>query len=50
MRSRTFHAVRRSLLAMFVAGLAAAALRLRGKGGIPPQGGGWRELDGPELR
>jgi hypothetical protein len=49
-RSRTFLALRRSLLAIVVAGLAAAALRLRGKGGVPPQGGGWRELSGPELR
>ena len=28
-----------------------AALRLRGGGdGVPPQGGGWRELSGPDLR
>ncbi len=32
---------------MFAALLFAAALRIRGKGGIPPQGGGWRELSGP---
>jgi hypothetical protein len=42
--------IRRALLALGVAGLVAAALRLRGTGGVPPQGGGWRELQGPELR
>ena len=42
--------LRRALLALGLAGLIAAALRLRGKGGVPPQGGGWRELSGPDLR
>ena len=28
----------------------AGVLRLRGSGGVPPQGGGWRELAGPDLR
>jgi hypothetical protein len=37
-------------LALGVAGLVAAALRLRGSGGVPPQGGGWRELSGPDFR
>ena len=27
--------------------LIAAVLRVRGTGGMPPQGGGWRELSGP---
>ena len=44
---RTF---RRGLLALSLAGLAAAAIRLRGGAGVPPQTGGWRELSGPELR
>jgi len=25
-------------------------VRLRGKGGVPPTSGGWRELEGPEFR
>ena len=41
---------RRALVAVGLAGLVAAVLRLRGSGGVPPQQGGWRELSGPELR
>lgn len=40
---------RRALLALGVAGVIAAVLRLRGSGGSPPQQGGWRELSGPDL-
>jgi hypothetical protein len=36
--------VRRALTAAFVGGVIAAALRLRGSGGVAPQSGGWREL------
>jgi len=43
-------AFRRAMVAVAVAGLAAAVARLRGSGGVPPQGGGWRELSGPDLR
>jgi hypothetical protein len=42
--------VRRGLLSLALAGIVAAALKLRGSGEVPPQGGGWRELTGPELR
>ncbi|MDP9070921.1 MAG: hypothetical protein M3N68_06510 [Actinomycetota bacterium] len=42
--------VRRALTALTAAGLIAGALRLRGTGGVPSQGGGWRELSGPDLR
>ena len=42
--------VRRTLIALGLAGLVAAILRLRGSGGVPPQGGGWRELSGNDLR
>ena len=42
--------IRRALVAIGVAGMIAAVLRLRGTGGVPPQGGGWRELSGPDLR
>jgi hypothetical protein len=43
-------ALRRALLAIGLAGVIAAVLRLRGTGGSPPQTGGWRELSGPDLR
>ena len=43
---RTF---RRALLALGLAGVAAAALRLRSGEGVPPQTGGWRELTGSDL-
>jgi len=42
--------VRRAALALGVAAFIAGVLRLRGSGGVPPQGGGWRELSGPDLR
>ena len=42
--------LRRATLALGLAGLIAAVVRLRGTGGTPPQGGGWRELSGPDLR
>jgi hypothetical protein len=42
--------VRRALVAVGLASIVAAVLRLRGSGGVPPQTGGWRELSGPELR
>ena len=42
--------LRRALLALGLAGLIAAVLRLRGTGGTPPQQGGWRELSDPELQ
>jgi hypothetical protein len=36
--------LRRALLALMAAAVVAAAIRLRGKGGVPPRGGGWQEL------
>lgn len=42
--------LRRALLAVGLAGLVAAVLRLRGSGGTPPKQGGWRELSGPDLQ
>jgi hypothetical protein len=41
--------IRRALVALGVAGLVAAVLRLRGSGGTPPSDGGWRELTGSDL-
>ena len=43
-------AIRRAFVAIGLAGLLAAVLRLRGTGGTPPESGGWRELSGPDLR
>lgn len=42
--------IRRALVALGLAGLVAAVLRVRGTGGTPPQRGGWRELSPDELR
>jgi hypothetical protein len=41
---------RRAGLALALAGLAAAALRLRGSNDVPGHGGGWRELSDTDLR
>jgi hypothetical protein len=42
--------LRRALMALAAAAAVAGVLRLRGTGGVPPQGGGWRELSGTDLR
>jgi len=39
--------LRRAIAALSLACLFAAGLRLRGRGGIPPERGGWRELTRP---
>jgi hypothetical protein len=36
--------LRRALVALGIAAAIAAVLRVRGTGGVPPQGGGWQEL------
>lgn len=36
--------LRRAIMALSMAGVIAGALRVRGKGGVPPRNGGWREL------
>ncbi len=41
--------VRRALAALGVGAAVAAALRIRGTGGVPPQKGGWREIRDDEL-
>jgi hypothetical protein len=43
-------AVRRVLVVFGVAGLIGLIARLRGKGGVPPTSGGWRQLEAPEFR
>ncbi len=37
--------LRRAIMALSAAGIVAGVLRLRGKGGVPPQHGGWREMN-----
>lgn len=37
--------LRRVILALGAAVSIAGVLRVRGTGGVPPQSGGWRELD-----
>ena len=41
--------LRRAVVALSLAGMIAGVLRVRGSGGVPPQGGGWRELRPDEL-
>ncbi|MDP1792954.1 MAG: hypothetical protein Q8K63_02355 [Acidimicrobiales bacterium] len=43
-------AFRRAFVAVFIAVLATALVRLRGSGGTPPGGGGWQEVPADELR
>ena len=42
--------LRRAMLALTTAASVAGILRLRGKGGVPPQQGGWRELTIPSKK
>ncbi len=42
--------IRRSIVAIGAGVAVAAAIRVRGSGGVPPQTGGWRELRGEDLR
>ncbi|CAB4362767.1 unannotated protein [freshwater metagenome] len=44
---RTMKMLRRAIVALSMAGAIFATLRMRGKGGVPPQVGGWREVDVP---
>ena len=41
--------IRRTFVALVVGMALAAAIRVRGRGGVPPQTGGWRELRDDEL-
>jgi len=40
--------LRRAFSAIFMMGLVATVLRVRGTGGTPPQHGGWRALELPD--
>lgn len=39
--------LRRVIVSLTLAGTFFGVLRMRGKGGVPPQVGGWREVDIP---
>jgi hypothetical protein len=41
---------RRVMLICGLAGLIGLLARFRGKGGVPPTHGGWRELEAPDFR
>jgi len=43
-------ALRRALLALGVAGVMGWIVRTRGRGGVPPSKGGWRQLHEPDFR
>ena len=45
--ARVMKTIRRAMVALSLAGTIAGLLRLRGKGGVPPQAGGWREVNVP---
>ena len=40
--------LRRAMVALSLAGIIAGALRVRGRGGTPPQHGGWQPIDLPD--
>ncbi len=42
--------IRRAFVAVVVGAAVAAVIRVRGRGGVPPQTGGWRELRDEELK
>ena len=46
-RSPVMKVLRRALVALSLAGFIASVLRLKGKGGVPPQAGGWRDVSVP---
>ncbi len=48
--SRVVKVFKRLLLVLGAAGAVGMLARVRGKGGVPPTSGGWRELEGPEFR
>jgi hypothetical protein len=42
--------LRRGLLVAFIAMLAGLVVRLKARSVAPQSSGGWRELEGPDLR
>lgn len=49
MRGGLWTLIRRAIVAIGAGMAVAAALRVRGSGGAPPQTGGWRELRSEDL-
>ena len=49
MRGGLWTLIRRAIVAIAAGMAVAAALRVRGSGGVPPQTGGWRELRSEDL-
>ena len=45
LRTTTVKILRRALFALWLAGVIAGAMRVRGRGGVPPQHGGWQPID-----
>jgi hypothetical protein len=43
-------AFQRGLLVAVAAIAVSVVVKVRGKGRVPPTSGGWRELQGPDLR
>ena len=43
-------AFQRGLLVAAIAAAVSVVVKVRGKGQVPPAGGGWRELQGPDFR
>ena len=43
-------AFQRGLLVAAAAVAVSVVVKVRGKGPVPPTSGGWRELQGPDLR
>jgi len=41
---------RRVLFVLGIAGIIGGLAKFRGKGGVPPTTGGWRQLEGPNFR
>jgi hypothetical protein len=48
--TRSVTLFRRVMLVLGVAGAIGLLARFRGKGGVPPTSGGWRELEAPTFR
>jgi len=49
-RVENVKSLRRALVAVTIATVVAAFVRLRGAGGTPPSGGGWREVPADDLK
>lgn len=48
-RGANLRLLSRAMFAVVLAAVAAAVVRLRGRGGTPPHRGGWRELSAEDF-